>query len=586
MDLPTQHRQNITGTAASVLAGVNPYKTLEQLWLEMTGQVVNVVPKNKLMDRGIRLEDVALDLLAEQEGLELRRSIRLTHPFKPSFGANLDAIFEKEGQAVPGIADAKVAGYETLAYIRENGVPAYWQAQLQWYGAMLVDSTPELAAKKGEVQLPLCNAVLDPNGWSLTPYFFDSDPAIQRELKWRATEFLKCVASRTPPPAWEPIAFPVIHQKTLALSPELQTTMEAKLARYAELKARKIEIENELSPVEEELKALYEEHGQFKKVVVAGHEFINVRRIQHKLNESRALAVGQNAVELAALLRDAVAAGRNPLEDERVGYLLGSIPKTFDLEDYKTESSTSSYTKIRALEPYAPVAELENGHQVAMPGAPGFDAMKTSMQELLGKIDSYEKAVAEPGGNVDEAWDSLWRQKQDVEALLTNKASRLSVDPFADLAAPSGDRVEVSGPVADEPVSEEHAESGAMKDVDTQQESPRDSEPSEMSPHSIAGPEPEPEMAVVPVGEAPVEAVEAEPVAAPIEPKVVSAMSFDDPFAGLFGKTEPAPATPFGNPGINQKAEREEAASQQDQVMPSPVAARPSARVADPLFDF
>lgn len=127
-----EHRRHgIGGSDAAVIMGVSPWKSLMDLWLEKTGQYVEGIDSES-MYWGRVLEDVIAKEFAIRNKLKIRRvNAILQHPDHPYMIANVDRVIvgRKEGLEIK-------TGHEFSSQHWENGVPAYYYAQVQHYMAV------------------------------------------------------------------------------------------------------------------------------------------------------------------------------------------------------------------------------------------------------------------------------------------------------------------------------------------------------------------------------------------------------------------------------------------------------------------
>ena len=64
--------EGIGSSDAGILMGVNQYRSVKDLWLEKTKQVIRPFTDNEDMARGRRLEDTALQIFLEKEKIDMR----------------------------------------------------------------------------------------------------------------------------------------------------------------------------------------------------------------------------------------------------------------------------------------------------------------------------------------------------------------------------------------------------------------------------------------------------------------------------------------------------------------------------------
>ena len=123
--------QGIGGSDVSIIAGINPYKSVHQLWLEKTGQIVPEHTDSEFAHFGTLLEPIVRREFMERTGLKVRQKFMLLQSEEyPFMLADVDGIINENGERV--IFEAKTAS----AYkqdIWEEGVPAGYILQVQHY---------------------------------------------------------------------------------------------------------------------------------------------------------------------------------------------------------------------------------------------------------------------------------------------------------------------------------------------------------------------------------------------------------------------------------------------------------------------
>ena len=88
----------IGGSAVSVIAGINPYKSAYQLWLEKTGQIELAEIENEYTHFGTVLEPVIRREFMERTGLKVRQKhMILPNETYPFMLANLDGVVKVNG---------------------------------------------------------------------------------------------------------------------------------------------------------------------------------------------------------------------------------------------------------------------------------------------------------------------------------------------------------------------------------------------------------------------------------------------------------------------------------------------------------
>ena len=137
----------IGGSDVSVIAGINPYKSAYQLWLEKTGQIEPAESENEYTHFGTVLEPVIRREFMERTGLKVRQKHMLLqseeHPFML---ANLDGVVKVNGEMC--IFEAKTASAYKLDEW-QSGIPPEYMLQVQHYMAVTDTKKAYIAALIG-----------------------------------------------------------------------------------------------------------------------------------------------------------------------------------------------------------------------------------------------------------------------------------------------------------------------------------------------------------------------------------------------------------------------------------------------------
>ena len=124
----------IGGSDVSVIAGINPYRSVYQIWLEKTGQIEPAESENEYTHFGTILEPVIRREFMERTGLKVRQKHMLLqsveHPFML---ANLDGVINLNGEMC--IFEAKTASAYKLDDW-QSGIPPEYMLQVQHYMAV------------------------------------------------------------------------------------------------------------------------------------------------------------------------------------------------------------------------------------------------------------------------------------------------------------------------------------------------------------------------------------------------------------------------------------------------------------------
>lgn len=139
--------KGIGGSDVSVIAGINKFRSVFQLWLEKTGQVVPEESENKFTHFGNVLEPIVKKEFMKVTGLKVRaKKMLLQSDEYPFMIADLDGVIYEDGEMC--IFEAKTASaYKEEVW--ENGVPEEYQLQVQHYMAVTGAKKTYIAALVG-----------------------------------------------------------------------------------------------------------------------------------------------------------------------------------------------------------------------------------------------------------------------------------------------------------------------------------------------------------------------------------------------------------------------------------------------------
>ena len=137
----------IGGSDVSVIAGINPYRSVYQIWLEKTGQIEPAESDNEYTHFGTILEPVVRKEFMARTGLKVRQKHMLLqsveHPFML---ANLDGVINLNGEMC--IFEAKTASAYKLDDW-QSGIPPEYMLQVQHYMAVTGAAKTYIAALIG-----------------------------------------------------------------------------------------------------------------------------------------------------------------------------------------------------------------------------------------------------------------------------------------------------------------------------------------------------------------------------------------------------------------------------------------------------
>lgn len=139
--------KGIGGSDVSVIAGMNPYKSVHTLWLEKTGQIKPEEGESEYAHFGKLLEPIVRKEFMMRTGKKVRQKHMLLQSEEyPFMIANVDGVVYEEGKMA--IFEAKTAS----AYkkeIWEEGVPIPYILQVQHYMAVTGAKKTYIAALVG-----------------------------------------------------------------------------------------------------------------------------------------------------------------------------------------------------------------------------------------------------------------------------------------------------------------------------------------------------------------------------------------------------------------------------------------------------
>ena len=137
----------IGGSDVSVIAGINPFRSVHQLWLEKTGQAEPEEGESEYTHFGTILEPIVRKEFMERTGIRVRQKHMLLQSEEyPFMYADLDGVINEDGELA--IFEAKTASqYKMDTW--EDGVPAGYILQVQHYMAVTGAKKTYIAALVG-----------------------------------------------------------------------------------------------------------------------------------------------------------------------------------------------------------------------------------------------------------------------------------------------------------------------------------------------------------------------------------------------------------------------------------------------------
>ncbi|MGN0594164.1 MAG: YqaJ viral recombinase family protein [Hominimerdicola sp.] len=139
--------KGIGGSDVSVIAGINPYKSAHQLWLEKTGQIEPEQADSEFTHFGTLLEPIVKKEFTERTGIKVRNKKAVLKSRKyPFMIADLDGVVNVNGEQC--IFEAKTASaYKQKEW--NDKIPLEYMLQIQHYMAVTGVNKTYIAALIG-----------------------------------------------------------------------------------------------------------------------------------------------------------------------------------------------------------------------------------------------------------------------------------------------------------------------------------------------------------------------------------------------------------------------------------------------------
>ena len=251
----------IGSSDAAAAAGLNPYKSQLELWMEKTGRAAangEAPDTDSPMFWGTLLEPYVAAAYQQKTGRKVRKvNAVLQHPTFNFMLANVDR--EIVGSAEVQILECKTAG-EFGSRLWRDGVPEYVQLQVQHQLAVTGKAAADLAVL-------LC-------GQELQIHRIPRDDEIIARLTVLETRFWEYVETDTPPPAdGSESAARALRQLYPGNSTTLDFSQDEALSQvFTSLAALKTEMEIKGKHAEEHKQVLQQAMGDASRAIFAGGE--------------------------------------------------------------------------------------------------------------------------------------------------------------------------------------------------------------------------------------------------------------------------------------------------------------------------
>jgi putative phage-type endonuclease len=125
-------QQGLGGSDVAAVAGLDPYRTPMDVYLEKVRPVQTTDPPNIHMLRGQLLEPVIAALYAAEYDRPVARCPVAVHPSYPWARAHADRTVTAPGTDDDGVLEIKAPGRHGYQRILEVGVHEYWIPQIHW----------------------------------------------------------------------------------------------------------------------------------------------------------------------------------------------------------------------------------------------------------------------------------------------------------------------------------------------------------------------------------------------------------------------------------------------------------------------
>lgn len=154
-------KHGLGGTDISAVAGLNPWRTPHDVYLEKRG-LVDPQPENEAMKMGKILEPVVLDLYEQRTGYQTEPGRFTVHPSYPWVRGTPDALtLAPDGPLV----EIKTAGARQAAKWGEAGtdqIPDHYLLQVQWYLTLTKHQAADIAVLLGGQEFRLYHLAHNP----------------------------------------------------------------------------------------------------------------------------------------------------------------------------------------------------------------------------------------------------------------------------------------------------------------------------------------------------------------------------------------------------------------------------------------
>ena len=147
-------RCGISGTNASVILGLNKYKTPYELYNELTGRVIPPSQNNVFTEWGHRLEDVVAQKYADQHKARLVAVDSFVSSAFPFMTASIDRLVVDENNEAKAVLELKTAGFNSKTVDESGEIDRVWGKGNQYISVRNADGSTSLQLIQQDSQCP------------------------------------------------------------------------------------------------------------------------------------------------------------------------------------------------------------------------------------------------------------------------------------------------------------------------------------------------------------------------------------------------------------------------------------------------
>lgn len=212
-----ERRKGVGGSDSPVIAGVNPYKSVKELWAEKLG-LTSEVKATAPMKRGTALEPIIAKQYRQATGRKLKRVKAIQKHPNPQYSwmlANIDRLVQDDERGL-GVLEIKAPGLRQYGNIERNGPRDIDMVQMQHYLAVM-----------GLMWASFC--AMNAERWEMVFYDVERDEGLINEIIARGANFWDMVQQQIEPTEEAPpiVDLPAADGKVITMdSPEWSAAVE------------------------------------------------------------------------------------------------------------------------------------------------------------------------------------------------------------------------------------------------------------------------------------------------------------------------------------------------------------------------